>query len=138
VEPVAQIPSVRPATAAWKRWLYVPAGCALVALAAVGLFLPVLPTTPLLLLASACFIRSWPRANSWLLHSRLFGPAIQQWQARRAVHRWVKLLAMAAIVASVALVLARPWHWAAQVATVGLCLVGLVVVARLPVIGRSA
>jgi len=138
VEPVAEITPPPQANRAWKRWFYVPAGCALVALAAVGLFVPVLPTTPLLLLASACFIRSWPRAHSWLLHSRLFGPAIQQWQARRAVHRWVKLLAITAIVASVALVLARPWHWAAHVATVGLCLVGLVVVARLPVIGRSA
>jgi uncharacterized membrane protein YbaN (DUF454 family) len=61
------------------RWLLVTCGFVFVGLAAVGAVLPVLPTTPLLLVAAACFARSSPRFYNWLLANRVFGPLIREW-----------------------------------------------------------
>lgn len=52
---------------------------------AVGLLLPLVPTTPFLLLAAACFARSNPRLYAWVLNLPHFGPAIQQWRETRTV-----------------------------------------------------
>ncbi len=52
------------------------AGLVCVGIGAVGIFVPVLPTTPFLLLAAACFVRSSPRLHGWLLRHRRLGPYI--------------------------------------------------------------
>jgi uncharacterized membrane protein YbaN (DUF454 family) len=67
-------------------------------LAALGVFLPLLPTTPFLLVAAACFARSSPRFYRALLGNRVFGPLIRDWREHRAVPRHAKLMAIAAIV----------------------------------------
>lgn len=64
------------------------------ALAALGLLLPVLPTTPFLLLAAACFARSSPRCRRWLLESPALGPVLQQYLEHRVVPRRTKALAL--------------------------------------------
>ena len=56
------------------RWLLLLAGLLCVGLAAAGTLLPLLPTTPFLLLAAACFARSSARLHHWLHTNRLFGP----------------------------------------------------------------
>src|SRR5262245_11916648 len=86
-----------------RRWLHIGLGLLFVGLAALGAVLPILPTTPFLILASACFVRSSPRLNAWLLHTRLFGPMLRDWQHHRRVSRRVKHLAIALIVVVVAL-----------------------------------
>jgi len=68
-------------------------GCAAVSLALVGVVLPVLPTTPFLLVAAWAFARSSPRLDAWLrAHPRL-GPPLAAWEDRRAIPRKAKAIA---------------------------------------------
>lgn len=71
-----------------------------VGLASLGIVLPLLPTTPLLLVAAACFARTDPRFHRWLLTNRVFGPIIRDWQQ----HRCIPLRAKVATVIMVGLV----------------------------------
>ncbi|MBM0141543.1 hypothetical protein ALQ53_01533 [Pseudomonas cannabina] len=61
----------------WVRYLLAAVGWLSVALGVIGIFLPVLPTTPFLLLAAACFARSSPRFYHWLINHRQLGPWIR-------------------------------------------------------------
>ena len=67
------------------RAALVLAGSGFVVVGLAGIFLPVLPTTPFLLLAAACYARASRRFYNALLNSRLFGPAILEWQQHRAI-----------------------------------------------------
>ncbi len=82
--------------------VWVSVGILMVILGVVGLFLPVVPTTPFLLLASACFVRSSPRLHAWLLGSRLFGPFLRDWEKHRGVRPHVKIVAVCMILTAVA------------------------------------
>lgn len=55
------------------------------ALGLIGVFLPLLPTTPFLLLAAACFLRSSPRMHARLLAHPRLGPYLEQWQRERSI-----------------------------------------------------
>ncbi len=70
--------------------LYVSVGAISVVLGVLGIFLPLLPTTPFLLLASACFMRGSPRLNRWLHQHPTFGPILNNWHQHRAVSSTVK------------------------------------------------
>lgn len=120
------------ATKGYTRWLYLAAGWLLVGLAAAGLVLPLLPTTPLLLLAASCFLRSSERSRRWLLNSRLFGPILRDWHEHRAVRRPVKLVAVAVLIAVIAGSFVRDLPAAVRVAIVLVCAVGLMVLWCLP------
>ena len=80
------------------RPILIAFGLLCVGLAVVGMFLPVLPTTPLLLLALACFARSSDRLHGWLLSHRVFGPVIKHWHETRSMPRSAKTCAVASIV----------------------------------------
>jgi len=62
-----------------------------------GIFLPVLPTTPLLLLALACFAKSSEKLHKWLLRNKTFGPLIRQWHETRSMPRKAKVYALISI-----------------------------------------
>lgn len=62
------------------RYFYLISGILLVAIGVIGIFLPVLPTTIFLILASACFVKSSPRANEWLRNHRVLGLYIKNYQ----------------------------------------------------------
>ena len=81
------------------RRLYLVLGLLFVALGFVGAFLPVLPTTPFLILATTCFARSSPRLENWLLSHPHFGSALRDWRERGAIPFRAKLLALAGIIA---------------------------------------
>ena len=69
----------------FQRKLYLAAGLLFLALGALGVFIPVLPTTPFLLLAAAMFMRSSGRLYLWLTTHRVFGPFIRNYRLYRAV-----------------------------------------------------
>ena len=74
-----------------KKFLYIGLGLLALAMGTLGLVLPVLPTTPFLLLAAFCFLRSSERLYEWLIHHRLFGSYIQNYIIHKAVRRKVKI-----------------------------------------------
>ena len=64
------------------RYLYFISGVLLVAIGVIGIFLPILPTTIFLILASACFIKSSPKANEWLRNHKILGMYIKNYQEK--------------------------------------------------------
>jgi uncharacterized protein len=68
----------------------------------VGMFLPVLPTTPFLLVAAACYARASRRFYNTLLNNRMFGPTILEWQQYRSIHFRTKIIAIAMMAATLA------------------------------------
>lgn len=72
-----------------------------VVLAIVGMFLPLLPTTPFLLLASACFARGSSRLHNWLLSNRLFGEYIRNYEQGRGIPLRGKVVALVMLWASI-------------------------------------
>ena len=82
------------------RWSLILAGGLCTLLGAVGAFLPVLPTTPFLLLAAACFARSSPSFHRRLLENRTFGPYLVQWRSEHTVPPEAKRKALGLVVLS--------------------------------------
>lgn len=82
------------------RALLVAAGFAFVGLGILGAVLPVLPTTPFLLLAAACFARASARFYNLLLNSRTFGPLIVEWRRHRSIPWRTKLWAIGLMAAT--------------------------------------
>ncbi len=74
--------------------LYKFLGFVFVALGAIGVFLPLLPTTPFLLLAAACFARSSEKWHQWLLANSTFGPIIKHWDENQCITFKVKCVAI--------------------------------------------
>lgn len=101
-------------------------------LAVAGAFLPVLPTTPFLLLTSWCLVRASPRLNARLQRSPLFGPLLRDWERYRGVRLHVKVTALTVLVLAVTSSLLfgalAPWL---EVVLVALALLGAYVIVRL-------
>lgn len=85
------------------RGLWAAGGFFFVGLGLIGIALPVLPTTPFLILAAGCFARSSPRMEAWILGHPKFGPLVRDWQARGAIPRRAKQLAIVSMAASFAI-----------------------------------
>ena len=84
------------------RLLFGLAGTVFVAIGLVGVVLPVLPTTPFLLLAAACYVRASERFYRWLLSAPAFGPLILEWRRYRSIPRRTKRVALALLAATLA------------------------------------
>lgn len=74
--------------------LMIGAGFLLLALGAVGVFVPVLPTTPFVLLAAACFGSASPKLYRWLARTRFFGPFIENYRQKNGVPARTKVFAL--------------------------------------------
>lgn len=72
-------------------------GLIALALGIVGAVLPVLPTTPFVLLASWCFAKSSPALHNWLKNSKYFGGLIRNWESQRCISKKTRLSALASI-----------------------------------------
>ena len=76
------------------RLLFLVAGLLSLGLGILGIILPILPTTPFVLLAAACFLRSSRRLYRWITSHRTFGPAIRGYLRYRAIGARTKVLAL--------------------------------------------
>jgi len=79
------------------KMLWLLAGLASVAIGAIGVVVPLLPTTPFLLVAAFAFARSSTRLNRWLREHRSFGPLIENWHRDGSIDRKVKRTAIIVI-----------------------------------------
>jgi hypothetical protein len=72
------------------RWILIISGILSMIVAIIGIFLPLVPTTPLLLLAAACFAKSSDRFYKWLVNNRYLGSFIRNYRERKGVHFKIK------------------------------------------------
>ena len=95
------------------RVLFLGLGSVALMLGVLGVFLPVLPTTPFLLLAAACFARGSERLHNALLAHRIAGPIIREWEEHRSmppgVKRWAFLVMALSFGLSIML-MELPWQ----------------------------
>ncbi len=125
----------RPSPSRPLRVLWIGLGGTCLAVGAVGVVVPGLPTTPFLILAAACFIRSSQRLYDRLLSTRVFGPAIRDFREGRGVPRRVKWLALATMGVFVGFAVTLgipPGQIALRIVVLGAALVGAIYVLRLP------
>lgn len=73
----------------------------------IGIFLPLLPTTPFLLLTGVCFNYASPKFHSWLLNHRWFGPPILAWQKNKSIQTRYKVIATVTLMASGVMVFSK-------------------------------
>ena len=100
-----------------RRHLWMGFGWVSVGLGALGVLLPLLPTTPFLILAAYFFSRSSQRMHAWLLNHRVFGPPIENWRTHRAISTGAKLAALVAMALTMAISVAADvpaWALAVQ------------------------
>lgn len=83
-----------PARSMLLRAVFLSLGLMFTAAGFIGLFLPVIPTTPFLIVAVACFTRSSKRLEAWLLAQPHFGPLLRNWRERGAIPRFAKWLSL--------------------------------------------
>jgi len=85
------------------RALWMTLGLLSTACGIAGVVLPLVPTTPFLLLAAFAFARSSPRLHAWLVTHPRLGPPINDWRAHGAIRRRAKIASIAVMVAMVAI-----------------------------------
>lgn len=129
--------STDPQAGAVRRILLLGLGALFTALAAVGAFLPVLPTTPFLILAGACFVRSSPRLHQKLLQNRLFGPYLTEWHEDRTVPLEAKRKAYGLVVLSFgfSIYMVEAWWLRGLLVVTALLLLRFLI--RLPITGEG-
>ncbi|MCP4960595.1 MAG: DUF454 domain-containing protein [Actinomycetia bacterium] len=120
------------------RWSLLVVGFLAVGLGGLGVVLPILPTTPFVLLAALCFSRSSRRFHKWLVTNRVFGPLIVDWEQGRSISAGVKTSAIISMIivggASIVWVIDSLWGKIAMALT--LAAVGAWIVTR-PTTPRS-
>jgi uncharacterized membrane protein YbaN (DUF454 family) len=91
-----------------KQWLWRGVALVTMGLAAVGVIIPGLPTTPFLLVSAWAAKNGWPALEGWLLNHVHYGALIRDWRSHRVVPRKAKWLASGLMVSSAAMVWFSP------------------------------
>lgn len=113
-----------------RRAVLLAAGVFFTALALLGILLPVLPTTPFLLLAAWCFARSSPGLYRWLHNNRLFGDYLRRYRNGEGLPLQVKVTTLSLL--WLTLGASAAWAWPGRPwLTVGLLLIGAAVTLHL-------
>ena len=84
-----------------KRTIYVFIGTIFLVIGAIGVVIPVLPTTPFLLLAAACYVRGSDRLHHWMINNRIFGEFIRNYREGKGITFRNKLLTIALLWVSI-------------------------------------
>jgi hypothetical protein len=100
---------------AMKKIGYSIVGSLALGLGFLGIFIPVLPTTPFLLLAAACFVRSSPRLYDWLINHPVFGPYIYNYVTHKAITRQTRTSTIAILWITLGLSILAIGHWHVRV-----------------------
>jgi len=110
------------------KWI----GVFFVGLAMLGAALPVLPTTPFLLVAAGCFAKSSPRLYNKLIENKVFGPLILDWRMHRTIPKRAKIMSLTSIVIASAwsCYILPTWHW--QLLVIVLVAGPFIFIAKLP------
>ena len=85
------------------RIVFIIAGSLSLVIGIIGIFLPILPTTPFLILASACYMRGSQRMADWMLANRWFGPTLRDFHAGRGIPVRTKIWAISMLWISLAI-----------------------------------
>lgn len=80
-----------------KKTLYMTLGFMFIVLGVLGVFLPLLPTTPFILVAAYFFSKSSDRWHQWLLANKVFGPILYNWECSRCIPYFAKVLSFSMI-----------------------------------------
>jgi len=116
-----------------KRIAYLCLGWLSLIAGIIGVFLPLLPTTPFVLLSAWCFSRSSNRFHLWLTQHRFFGPIIKDWQSGDGIPKKTRNRAILFMWLSMGLsmmIIARPWA-IATLLLIGICM--SIILFRLPI-----
>ena len=97
-DPNKNIHIAKEASNPFVRVLWILAGTIFVVLGGLGVLLPGLPTTPFLILAAACYIRSSQRLYDWLITNKTFGPYLKDYREGKGMPKNAKILAVSMIV----------------------------------------
>jgi uncharacterized membrane protein YbaN (DUF454 family) len=97
VESPAAPASIPPRRSRAVRAVLIVVGTVALGFGVLGIVVPVLPTTPFLLLAAACYARASDRLYSWLIHQRTLGPVIVRWRESRTLDPRVKARALVVV-----------------------------------------
>ncbi len=100
---------------AMKKIGYSIVGSLALGLGFLGIFIPVLPTTPFLLLAAACFVRSSPRLYDWLINHPVFGPYIYNYVTHKSITRQTRTSTIAILWITLGLSILAIGHWHVRV-----------------------
>lgn len=84
-----------------KRQILLTCGVLCLLMGLVGVFLPIMPTVPFMILAAYCFSKSSERMHRWLLSQPEIGPALHDWEQNRVIRRRSKWAATVAVTASI-------------------------------------
>lgn len=84
------------------RMAFLCLGLVALGLGLLGAFLPLLPTTPFLIVAAWCFARSSQKLHDWLYDHPRFGDLLRNWEAHRVIPAWAKICSVSAMTASFA------------------------------------
>ncbi|MFO7741562.1 MAG: YbaN family protein [Anaerolineae bacterium] len=106
-----------------RRYFLTAAGVVAVGLGLLGVFVPLLPTTPFLLLAAGCWMRSSQRLHDWLLDHRWFGDYVRNYVEYRAVRpraRLVTLVLLWGVIGAAALTAVASWWMRALLGVVAI------------------
>lgn len=106
------------------KFVLIAIGWIAVSLGFIGVFLPVLPTTPFLLVAAWAFAHSSPRFRSWLVNHPIFGRMIRDWELHGAIPLKAKLIAVAMMATSMIVLVMWSGLPAYVLGLVAVCLFG--------------
>ena len=89
-----QVPALKIRKERAVRWSLLVAGTISLILGAIGIVLPILPTTPFLLLSAACYLKSSERMHKWLMGNRWFGEYIRNYREGKGIPLKTKIVAV--------------------------------------------